>query len=116
MGLLQVDWIAQVCGGAHGGPVGAGADSACNDTVLYQTDVPYAQAWRVLSRSPLPPNLRRNPEDAAEGGAHICYTPMINARHFSEGPGTTKYTEANFNEAEGGCCAIGSASASAPTD
>ncbi|WVR03179.1 hypothetical protein IAU60_000170 [Kwoniella sp. DSM 27419] len=71
-------------------------------------------AWRMLSRSPLPPamagpsttvttpqgkTLMRHP-----GGAHVCYTPMIHARCFLEAKGD-KQGDGQFNltlDEEGG--------------
>lgn len=71
-------------------------------------------AWRLLSRSPLPPSLLSSSANSSNtpqtstassnlplGAAHLTYTPMINARHFamdsSSGGSDTKYTESNFN-------------------
>lgn len=76
------------------------------------------QAWRMLSRSPLPPDMAgpstvvpaRTSESEAgpsrpyirhPGGAHLVYTPMIHAKVFATARQDTRGADGQFNLTEG---------------
>lgn len=65
-------------------------------------------AWRMLSRSPLPPDMagpsttvtpvQGGPRYVRHtGGAHLCYTPMIHAKIFATGKTESKQSDGQFD-------------------
>ncbi|KAJ9096067.1 hypothetical protein QFC21_005432 [Naganishia friedmannii] len=83
----------------------------------------FAQAWRVLSRQPIPPSYAASQTATPTttpitssassssstgtkhpiGGAHLCYTPMIHAKLFAQDEGSTKqsFTSEQFDFTNG---------------
>jgi tRNA-dihydrouridine synthase 1 len=83
------------------------------------------QAWRVLSRQPIPPSYLAEKAGASSsttpssghtaqdpsttkakhpiGGAHLCYTPMIHAKMFAQDADSVKqaFTYEQFDFANG---------------
>ena len=72
-------------------------------------------AWRLLSRSPLPPDMAGPSSTVTgstgkvftrhQGGAHLVYTPMINAKSFAQSKAGLKGMDPYYNTAYGeeGC-------------
>ena len=66
-------------------------------------------AWRMLSRSPLPPSLAGPstapspsvPYPRHQGGATLCYTPMIHAKVFSDSKQLSKGGDGHFDLTHG---------------
>jgi tRNA-dihydrouridine synthase 1 len=66
-------------------------------------------AWRMLSRAPLPPAMAGPstaptpavPYTRHQGGATLCYTPMIHAKVFSEAKQLSKAGDGYFDLTHG---------------
>lgn len=68
-------------------------------------------AWRMMSRSPLPENMAGPSSTVTgstgkvytrhQGGAHLCYTPMINAKSFAQSKAGLKGMDPYYNTAIG---------------
>ena len=68
-------------------------------------------AWRMLSRAPLPSDMA-GPSNTVTGstgrvfprhpgGAHLCYTPMINARSFAQSKAGARGQDLQYNTSIG---------------
>jgi tRNA-dihydrouridine synthase 1 len=103
--------------------VGIGSISPWTDILIELTSL---QAWRVLSRQPIPPSYEAlqsaTPTTTTTsivssdsstssssstkypiGGAHLCYTPMIHAKLFAQDEGSTRqsFTSEQFDFTNG---------------